>query len=43
MEVGYCLNVKYWGQGYVTEGFKTFLEVFWGLPGEFSLLCLPEK
>jgi RimJ/RimL family protein N-acetyltransferase len=36
MEVGYCMNVRYWGKGYATEGFRAFLELFWGLPGEFS-------
>jgi RimJ/RimL family protein N-acetyltransferase len=33
LEVGYCLNIKYWGKGYTTEGFRAFLEVFWELPG----------
>jgi len=36
LEVGYCLNRAYWGNGYVTEGFRAFLEIFWGLPGEFN-------
>ena len=33
MEVGYCSNVGYWGTGYITEGFKAFLELYWTLPG----------
>jgi RimJ/RimL family protein N-acetyltransferase len=33
LEVGYCLNIKYWGKGYITEGFRAFLEVFWELSG----------
>ena len=36
LEVGYCLNRAYWGRGYITEGFRAFLEIFWGLPGEFN-------
>ena len=35
MEVGYFLNIRYWGRGLVTEGFAAFLGVFWGLEGEF--------
>ena len=35
MEVGYCSNVGYWGTGYITEGFKAFLELYWTLPGTF--------
>jgi RimJ/RimL family protein N-acetyltransferase len=31
MEVGYCLNISFWGKGYITEGFKAFLELYWGL------------
>jgi len=38
MEVGYCLNIKYWGQGFATEGFKAFLELFWKLPGSYPFL-----
>ncbi len=36
LEVGYCLNRAYWGRGYITEGFRAFLEIFWELPGEFN-------
>ncbi len=36
MEVGYCLNIDFWGEGYCTEGFKGFLEWFWGLEGRCS-------
>ena len=36
LEVGYCLNRAYWGRGYITEGFRAFLEIFWGLPGRFN-------
>jgi RimJ/RimL family protein N-acetyltransferase len=31
LEVGYCMNIKYWGRGFASEGFKKFLEVYWGL------------
>jgi len=37
MDVGYCMNISYWGQGYATEGMRAFLKLFWDLPG----LCLP--
>jgi RimJ/RimL family protein N-acetyltransferase len=33
LEVGYCLNRGYWGKGFITEGFRAFLEIFWGLSG----------
>jgi RimJ/RimL family protein N-acetyltransferase len=35
LEVGYCLNRRYWGKGFVTEGFGEFLRVFWGLSGTY--------
>jgi RimJ/RimL family protein N-acetyltransferase len=41
MEVGYCSNIKYWGTGYITEGFKAFLELYWMLPGTFSSSPFP--
>jgi RimJ/RimL family protein N-acetyltransferase len=37
MDVGYCMNISYWGHGYATEGMRAFLKLFWELPG----LCLP--
>jgi RimJ/RimL family protein N-acetyltransferase len=36
LEVGYCLNRAYWGMGYITEGFRAFLGIFWELPGKFN-------
>jgi len=36
MEVGYCLNREYWGKGYATEAFSSFLSHYWTLPGIFS-------
>ncbi len=33
MEVGYCMNVSYWGRGFASEGFLAFLPLFWSLPG----------
>jgi RimJ/RimL family protein N-acetyltransferase len=36
MEVGYCINLKYWGRGYGSEAFGCFLELFWGLEGKYS-------
>jgi len=36
MEVGYCVNINYWGKGYATEALKAFLEMFWNLPGKLS-------
>jgi len=32
MEVGYCMNISYWGHRYATEGMIAFLKIFWGLP-----------
>jgi len=37
MEVGYCLNIAYWGKGFATEGLKAFLEIYWELPGKLSI------
>jgi RimJ/RimL family protein N-acetyltransferase len=31
MEVGYCVSVKYWGRGFASEGFRAFLDLYWGL------------
>jgi RimJ/RimL family protein N-acetyltransferase len=39
LEVGYCLNIAYWNQGYATEGMRAFLSLFWGLPGEIFCFC----
>jgi RimJ/RimL family protein N-acetyltransferase len=39
LEVGYCLNRAYWGRGYITEGFRAFLEIFWELPGKPNPPC----
>jgi RimJ/RimL family protein N-acetyltransferase len=41
MEVGYCMNVNYWGRGFASEGFSAFLDLFWSLPGEYSFLPFP--
>ncbi|KAN0119409.1 acyl-CoA N-acyltransferase [Hyaloscypha variabilis] len=43
MEVGYCMNVRYWGKGYATEGFRAFLELFWGLPERKNINRLVAK
>lgn len=40
METGYCLNIEYWGKGYATEAFRSFLEYYWTLSGAL-LLVLP--
>jgi RimJ/RimL family protein N-acetyltransferase len=34
MEMGYCVNIHYWGKGYATEALKAFLDLFWSLPGK---------
>jgi RimJ/RimL family protein N-acetyltransferase len=39
LEVGYCLNRAYWVRGYITEGFRAFLEIFWELHGKPNPLC----
>jgi RimJ/RimL family protein N-acetyltransferase len=39
LEVGYCLNRAYWGRGYITEGFRAFLEIFWELHGKPNPPC----
>lgn len=35
LEMGYFMIEKYTGKGYVTEGVRGFLELFWTLPGMF--------
>ncbi|KAE9380022.1 acyl-CoA N-acyltransferase [Stipitochalara longipes BDJ] len=43
MEVGYCLSIKYWGKGYITEGFRAFLELYWTLPERKNINRLVAK
>lgn len=31
LEVGYCMNIAYWGRGYAGEAFAAFLELYWKL------------
>jgi RimJ/RimL family protein N-acetyltransferase len=33
LETGYCINIRYWGKGYATEGFRAFLSLYWNLAG----------
>jgi len=35
MEVGYCVNIKYWGKGFATEALRMFLELYWSFSGLF--------
>jgi len=37
LEMGYFMLEKYTGKGYVTEGVRGFLDLFWTLPGMFIL------
>ena len=31
LEVGYCVNLHYWGKGYCGEALAAFLELYWKL------------
>lgn len=33
LEMGYCLNIAFWGKGYATEALEAFLTLYWTLPG----------
>lgn len=31
LEMGYCINIAYWGRGYASEALTGFLKLFWSL------------
>jgi RimJ/RimL family protein N-acetyltransferase len=43
LEMGYFMLEKFTGKGYVTEGVRGFLELFWSLPGMFVFPRYPIK
>jgi len=43
LEVGYCLNIRYWGRGYAGEAFRAFLELYWGMDERKDIKTLVAK
>jgi len=43
LEVGYCVNVEYWGRGYAGEAFAAFLDMYWKLEERKSVKELVAK